>query len=256
MAHPEPLGRRLQRHQHHLDSNSGLTGYLIAVDVGPHAGRPAMCGSSVSLIFCTRAEDAFASAPASTTSGGPPRLRRREAGSTCSAASTNQRSQASAIMHAPADRLLYCTAGRPSSRGAHAPGRLMSPAGLSGHTAAIASGSPVSPSLTTMGTSCTPRFFNSVSTCSQCLAPSPPAPAHNPRLSRCPLQACFPAGLIVRSEQAQPVADELVAARVPRDPTGGLGDHTSRASPPPCDGSLARSPGGRCQADPASACEA
>ena len=32
----------------------------------------------------------------------------------------------------------------------------------------------------------TPRFFNSVSTCSQNLAPSPPEPAHRPRMSRSP----------------------------------------------------------------------
>src|SRR4051812_35721783 len=36
-------------------------------------------------------------------------------------------------MHAPADRLLCCRAGRPSSRGARAPGRPMFPAGLSGN---------------------------------------------------------------------------------------------------------------------------
>ena len=37
-----------------------------------------------------------------------------------------------------------------------------------------------------MQTSCTPRFFSSVSTCSQNLASSPPSPAHRLRMSRSP----------------------------------------------------------------------
>jgi hypothetical protein len=37
-----------------------------------------------------------------------------------------------------------------------------------------------------MQTSSTPRFLISVSTCSQYLAPSPPVPTHNPKMSRCP----------------------------------------------------------------------
>jgi hypothetical protein len=37
-----------------------------------------------------------------------------------------------------------------------------------------------------MQTSPTPRFLISVSTVSQYLAPSPPWPAHNPRMSRYP----------------------------------------------------------------------
>ena len=39
-----------------------------------------------------------------------------------------------------------------------------------------------------MQTSWTPRFLISVSTASQNFAPSPPSPAHNPRMSRSPLQ--------------------------------------------------------------------
>jgi hypothetical protein len=57
-----------------------------------------------------------------------------------------------------------------------------------GQTAVMASGSPVSPSQTTISTSATPRFFSSVSTCSQYFAPSPPSPAHRPRMSRRPSQ--------------------------------------------------------------------
>ena len=55
-----------------------------------------------------------------------------------------------------------------------------------GQTAAIASGRPLSPSQTSMHTSSTPRFLISVSTCSQYFAPSPPSPAHSPRMSRSP----------------------------------------------------------------------
>ncbi len=41
-------------------------------------------------------------------------------------------------------------------------------------------------SQTTMSTSWTPRFLISVRTCSQYFAPSPPSPAHRPRMSRFP----------------------------------------------------------------------
>ena len=51
---------------------------------------------------------------------------------------------------------------------------------VSSHTVVIASGNALSPSQTAMQTSCTPRFFSSVSTCSQNFAPSPPSPAHRP----------------------------------------------------------------------------
>lgn len=54
------------------------------------------------------------------------------------------------------------------------------------HVVLIASGSPFSPSQTAMNTSSTPRFFNSVNTCSQNLAPSAPSPAQIPRMSRSP----------------------------------------------------------------------
>ena len=50
----------------------------------------------------------------------------------------------------------------------------------SSHTVVIASGRALRPSQTAMQTSWTPRFFSSVSTCSQNLAPSPPSPAHRP----------------------------------------------------------------------------
>ena len=62
------------------------------------SASPSLAGDRAGRTPCqgSRHPHAFASAPASTTSGGPPRLRRREAGSTCSGASTNQRSQASA----------------------------------------------------------------------------------------------------------------------------------------------------------------
>ena len=53
-----------------------------------------------------------------------------------------------------------------------------------GRVVSIASGRSFSPSHTTMHTSVTPWFFNSVSTCSQYLAPSPPSPAHSPRSRR------------------------------------------------------------------------
>src|ERR1700678_3005167 len=55
-----------------------------------------------------------------------------------------------------------------------------------GQIAMTASGRPVRPSQTTMHTSATPRFLISVRTCNQYLAPSPPSPAHNPKMSRSP----------------------------------------------------------------------
>lgn len=54
------------------------------------------------------------------------------------------------------------------------------------HTVLTTSGSPFRPSQTSMSTSATPRFFSSVRTASQCLAPSPLLPAHRPRMSRWP----------------------------------------------------------------------
>src|SRR6478736_5452037 len=53
---------------------------------------------------------------------------------------------------------------------------------VSSHTVVIASGRCFSPSQTAMHTSWTPRFFSSVSTCSQNFAPSPPSPAHSPKM--------------------------------------------------------------------------
>src|SRR4051812_33823063 len=53
----------------------------------------------------------------------------------------------------------------------------------SGHTFWTTSGRPFSPSHTTKKTSVTPRFFMSMSTLIQNLAPSPPVPAHSPRTS-------------------------------------------------------------------------
>src|SRR5262245_2185574 len=47
---------------------------------------------------------------------------------------------------------------------------------------------PSAPSQTTMHTSPVPRFLISVTTDSQNFAPSPPSPAHNPRMSRSPAQ--------------------------------------------------------------------
>jgi hypothetical protein len=58
---------------------------------------------------------------------------------------------------------------------------------VSSHTVVIASGRPLRPSQTAMQTSATPRFFSSVSTASQNFAPSPPSPAHRPRMSRSPV---------------------------------------------------------------------
>jgi len=55
-----------------------------------------------------------------------------------------------------------------------------------GHVAPIASGSPVSPSQTTMHTSSVPRLVISVRTCSQNFAPCPPVPIHKPSTSRVP----------------------------------------------------------------------
>ena len=57
---------------------------------------------------------------------------------------------------------------------------------LWGQTVSTASGRPVSPSQTTMHTSLAPRFLISVSTCPQYFAPSPPSPAHSPKMSRSP----------------------------------------------------------------------
>jgi hypothetical protein len=54
-------------------------------------------------------------------------------------------------------------------------------------TVVIASGRPLSPSQTVMQTSSSPRFLISVSTEIQNFAPSPPSPAHSPRMSRSPL---------------------------------------------------------------------
>ena len=48
------------------------------------------------------------------------------------------------------------------------------------------SGRPFSPSQTTKNTSLTPRLRRSVSTLIQNLAPSPPVPAHRPRMSFSP----------------------------------------------------------------------
>ena len=48
------------------------------------------------------------------------------------------------------------------------------------------SGRPFSPSQTTKNTSLTPRLRRSASTLSQNLAPSPPEPAHSPRMSFSP----------------------------------------------------------------------
>jgi hypothetical protein len=48
------------------------------------------------------------------------------------------------------------------------------------------SGRPLSPSQTTKNTSLTPLFLRSVSTLIQNLAPSPPVPAHRPRMSFSP----------------------------------------------------------------------
>ena len=52
-----------------------------------------------------------------------------------------------------------------------------------GHTLLTTAGRPFSPSQTRKNTSRTPRFFMSSSTLIQNLAPSPPVPAHNPRMS-------------------------------------------------------------------------
>jgi hypothetical protein len=48
------------------------------------------------------------------------------------------------------------------------------------------SGSPLRPSQTTKKASLTPRLRRSVSTLIQNFAPSPPVPAHSPRMSRSP----------------------------------------------------------------------
>src|SRR3954451_1471516 len=77
---------------------------------------------------------------------------------------------------------------------------------LAGNTAATASGRPLSPSQTTKNTSCTPRFFRSLSTFIQYFADSPPpAPAHSPRTSRRPAKVDSDGGV----ERA--VADLAVA---------------------------------------------
>src|SRR5437867_7822893 len=54
-----------------------------------------------------------------------------------------------------------------------------------GYSASMASGNPFSPSTQAMKISFTPRFFSSVSTCSQNLAPSCCA-THSPSTSFCP----------------------------------------------------------------------
>ena len=54
---------------------------------------------------------------------------------------------------------------------------------VSGHTFATTSGRPLSPSQTRKNTSAIPRFFMSSRTDIQNLAPSPPVPAHSPRMS-------------------------------------------------------------------------
>src|SRR5271154_1830699 len=56
-----------------------------------------------------------------------------------------------------------------------------------GQTLPTTSGSPFSPSQTTKNTSLMPRLRRSVSTLIQNLAPSPPTPAHSPRMSFSPL---------------------------------------------------------------------
>ena len=59
-----------------------------------------------------------------------------------------------------------------------------------GNTAPTESGSPFRPSQTMKNTSSTPRFFSSVSTCSQNFADSPfPVPAHSPRTSLWPARS-------------------------------------------------------------------
>ena len=55
-----------------------------------------------------------------------------------------------------------------------------------GQTLPTTSGRPFSPSQTTKNTSFTPRLRMSVSTLIQNLAPSPPVPAHSPRMSFSP----------------------------------------------------------------------
>ena len=55
-----------------------------------------------------------------------------------------------------------------------------------GHTLPTTSGRPLRPSQTTKNVSRTPRLRRSVSTLIQNLAPSPPWPAHSPRMSRSP----------------------------------------------------------------------
>ena len=52
-----------------------------------------------------------------------------------------------------------------------------------GQTFVTTSGSPLRPSQTTKNTSLTPRLRRSVRTLIQNLAPSPPVPAHKPRMS-------------------------------------------------------------------------
>ena len=74
-----------------------------------------------------------------------------------------------------------------------------------GQTAPTASGRPFSPSQTTMHTSSTPRFLISVRTWSQYLAPSPPSPAHRPRMSR------WPSTVTRQGHVDRPVGDLAVA---------------------------------------------
>ena len=55
-----------------------------------------------------------------------------------------------------------------------------------GQTLPTTSGRPLSPSQTTKNMSLTPRLRRSVSTAIQNFAPSPPVPAHSPRMSLSP----------------------------------------------------------------------
>jgi hypothetical protein len=57
----------------------------------------------------------------------------------------------------------------------------------SGHTLPTTSGRPFNPSQTKKNTSLTPRLRISVSTLIQNFAPSPPLPAHRPRMSFSPV---------------------------------------------------------------------
>src|SRR5512135_259774 len=74
----------------------------------------------------------------------------------------------------------------------------------SGNTAWMASGKPFSPSTTAISTSSTPRFFNSVITRNQNLAPSL-CSIHSPRIS------LVPSGRTPRAAHAARDVDGLVA---------------------------------------------